>query len=160
MHRAKGGRRDRRRPPLPSLLLWAAGGFLLMLMAAVLLWPAPVDRPLYGSLLRTLRRLRGHGLPQWLDYAALEVLANVLFFVPLGVIAAVLLTRKQWWLAPLVCSAVSAGMELVQALFLVNRQGNLQDVALNSIGALLGAVIAAMARKAYRRRHPAGTTVR
>lgn len=137
------------------VLLWGASGLILAGMAVVLLWPAPVDRPLYGTLLRSVRTLQDHGLPGWVDYAAIESLANVLLFIPAGILAAALLPGRLWWLAFLLCTGLSAGVELVQDLVLPERHGTVQDILLNSCGALLGVGLAAAGRRArrYRRRH-------
>lgn len=123
-------------------------------MGAVLLWPVPVDRELYGTILRLLRRLQGHGLPGWVDYEAVEALANVLLFIPLGLLAAALLPVRRWWLAVLLCAALTAGVEGFQDLFLPGRQGDARDVLLNSCGAFLGAAAVATVRRlaAARRR--------
>ena len=131
------------------IILLLAGALLLAGMGAVLMWPVPVDRQLYGTLLRLIRRLQGHGLPGWVDYAALESFANVLFFVPLGVLAAAALPVRRWWLAVLLCAGLSAGGEGFQDLFLPGRQGNLQDVLLNTCGALLGAAAATAGRRLW-----------
>lgn len=116
-------------------------------MAAVLLWPAPVDRPLYGTILRLIRRLQGHGLPGWVDYAAVESAANVVLFVPLGVLAAAFLPARRWWLAVLLCLGLTVAVEGFQDMFLSGRQGDIQDIMLNTCGALLGAAGVSMARQ-------------
>lgn len=122
-------------------------------MGAVLLWPVPVDRELYGTVLRLLRRLQAHGLPGWVDYRAVEALANVLLYIPLGMLAAALLPLRRWWLAVLMCAALTTGVEGFQDLYLSGRQGDARDVLLNSCGALLGAgAVAAVRLLASRRR--------
>lgn len=142
--------------------LLAAAAVVLAGMGAVLLWPAPVDRELYGTILRLIRRLQGHGLPVWVDYQAVESLANVLLYIPLGMLAAALLPVRRWWLAVLLCAALTAGVEGFQDLFLPGRQGDARDVLLNSCGALLGAAAAAAARwlTAVRRRRRRAFTAR
>lgn len=143
------------RSPLVRALLWGVSGLVLAGMAVVAFWPAPVDRPLYGTLLRSMRTLQGYGLPEWVDYAAIESLANVLLFIPLGILASVLLPGRLWWMAFLLCAGLSAGIELVQDMVLPERHGTVQDVLLNSSGALLGVALAAAGRLArrYWRRH-------
>lgn len=116
-------------------------------MAAVLLWPAPVDRPLYGTILRLIRRLQGHGLPGWVDYAAVESAANVLLFVPVGALAAAFLPVRRWWLAVLLCAGLTVAVEGFQDLFLAGRQGDVHDVILNTGGALFGALAVSLVRQ-------------
>ncbi|MCC9198003.1 VanZ family protein [Arthrobacter sp. zg-Y820] len=142
--------------------LWTAASGVLAVMAAILLWPAPVDRPLYGTLLRLLHRLQDHGLPGWVDYAMLESAANVLLFIPLGALVAALLPPRRWWFALLLCAGFAAGMEGFQDVYLPHRQGNAQDVLLNAGGALLGLALTAAGRgqrslRRRRRRPPAAS---
>lgn len=135
-------------------------------VSAVLLAPGPVDQPFYGMVLRAVRRLQEHGFPDWMDYAAVEAAANVLLFVPLGLLAGLLLPARRWWLAVLLCVGLSAGAEVLQELFLPERRGDLQDVLNNGAGALLGVAVTAAVRAAHprgrlrRRRLREGTSTR
>ena len=115
-------------------------------MGAVLLAPRPVDQPYYGKVLRAIRGLQEHGFPGWVDYAVVEAAANVLFFVPLGLLAALLLPARLWWAALALCVGLAAGAEVAQDLFLPQRQGDPQDVLTNGLGALLGVAVAAAVR--------------
>lgn len=124
---------------------------VLAAMGAVLLAPGPVDQPYYGKVLRAIRRLQEYGFPGWIDYAVVEAAANVLLFVPLGILAAFLLPARLWWLALLLCVGLAAGVEVFQDLFLPRRQGNLQDVLNNGAGALLGVAVTALGRTAKTR---------
>jgi glycopeptide antibiotics resistance protein len=93
-------------------------------------------------------------VPERLDYATVESVANVLFFVPLGLLV-VLLAGARWWWAGLAAGVVvSAGIETGQALFLPARTATLDDVVANGVGALLGAVAGVLLlSRAARRRH-------
>lgn len=71
------------------------------------------------------------------------VLLNVLLFVPFGVLLTLAL-RRPWWWAPLAALVVSTAIELAQWRWL-ERDGSWVDVAANTCGALIGAVIAAVA---------------
>lgn len=128
-------RRIRRAFEAAAALLFVSG------ILTVLLWPTPVDRPLYGKLLRAVNRLQDLGLSGF-SYGFLEAAANVALFIPLGFVAARILSPQRWWLALLLCTVLSAAGELAQDLFLPDRIGNAQDVVLNSAGALIGVVLA------------------
>jgi glycopeptide antibiotics resistance protein len=73
------------------------------------------------------------------DYAFVERSANVVLFVPLGLFVALLLPRRRWWIAALTGLAVSGAIETAQLLLLPARFATLDDVAMNTTGALLGA---------------------
>ncbi|WP_210502970.1 VanZ family protein [Nocardioides xinjiangensis] len=77
--------------------------------------------------------------PAWVAPEHYGVLLNVVLFVPLGALF-VLLTRRPWWQAALAAAAGSTAIELVQGLWLA-REGTWQDVAANTLGAALGALL-------------------
>ena len=78
----------------------------------------------------------------WLGFTKLELIANVLVFVPIGVLAFLLLRTRPIILALLVGPVLSFGVELVQATLLPHRVASLVDVAANSLGATAGVVLA------------------
>ncbi|MCC3302939.1 VanZ family protein [Arthrobacter sp. zg-Y895] len=149
-------RKPTERPP-SYRIRWAAKAAAAAVLAtgilAVVLWPTPVDRPLYGRLLGALHRLEELGLPG-LSYASLEASANVVLFVPLGFMAACLMAPQRWWIALLLCTMLSGTGELAQELFLPERVGNARDVLLNCAGALAGIGMAALLRRGLRRELP------
>lgn len=117
----------------------------LVLLAFVAAWPTPVDRPLDAPLLRLIDRVQNAGLT-WVDYALVESAANVVLFVPLGVLLAVLL-RRGWVLLALVgVVAATVTIELVQREFLPARVPSLGDVAANSLGGALGVGLVVLVR--------------
>lgn len=130
-------RRIRRGVEAAAALIFVSG------ILTVLLWPTPVDRPLYGKILRTVNRLQELGLSGF-SYDLLEASANVALFVPLGFLAARLLSLRRWWLALLLCTVLSGAGELAQEVFLPERISNARDVLLNGAGALVGVVLAAL----------------
>ncbi|KNY06177.1 VanZ family protein [Microbacterium sp. GCS4] len=77
-----------------------------------------------------------------LDFTRLEILANVLVFVPVGIFAFVLMPRRLWLLAVLLGPAISLGIELAQRLALPHRAATVSDVIANSSGALIGVALA------------------
>lgn len=77
-----------------------------------------------------------------LDLTRLEIIANILVFVPVGILAFVLLPRRVWPLALLVGPLLSLGIETAQRVALPHRAATVTDVVANSTGALVGVVFA------------------
>lgn len=78
----------------------------------------------------------------WLGFTRLELIANVLVFVPIGVLAFLLLRARLVALALLVGPLLSLSVELIQAALLPHRIASLTDVAANSLGATAGVLLA------------------
>ncbi|NVM94383.1 VanZ family protein [Arthrobacter sp. AETb3-4] len=118
-------------------------------LGAIVFWPSPVDRPIDGALMHFIGWLHGHGLPQWfIGYRKVEFAANILMFVPFGVIIAARLRRGFWWVAVMAAAVLSGLIELAQALFLPARLPAWSDIAANTSGALVGAVLLVIFRSA------------
>ena len=132
---------------LTALALYLAG------LAFIGVWPTPVDRPLAGLLRDVIDAVLGHPLTAGITYLHVEGAANVLLFVPFGVIVALLLPTRRWWLAVVGGALTSAAIETVQYLALSQRQASLGDVMNNTLGALLGAAAIRIIRT-----HPARET--
>jgi len=109
------------------------------------LWPTPVDRAGGALLLKALRKLHRRGVPAWVDYGFVESASNVLLFVPLGALVAWLLGRRYWWAGTAAGILLSSLSELAQFFFLPARYPTLADVAANTLGATLGALLALLA---------------
>lgn len=121
-----------------AVLLVAYLGFVCL----VTLTPTPVDSPYQVYIAKALAKLHAHGLPVWFGYNHVEFSANVAMFVPIGFLAALLLPRKAWWVLIFLGSFISGAIELAQQAFLPARFAEPRDVLANSLGALVGAVIA------------------
>ena len=127
----------------------ALGILLLVYLVAALLigfWSTPVDGPGRGWLLRTLDALHLRGLPQAVDYEVVESAANVLFFVPLGILLTAILPRWLWPLAIIGGALFSCGIELGQLLLLPARLASWWDVAANSAGTTIGVAVVLVIR--------------
>ena len=124
-------------PRTTAVVLFAS---YLALLALVGFWPTPVERPVAGILRGFLLFLQEQPLTAGIRSGHVEAAANVVLFVPLGVLAAFLLPARRWWLAVVAGLLGSAAIEAVQFLVLDQRQGGLRDVATNTLGALLGAL--------------------
>ncbi|AYG04187.1 VanZ family protein [Gryllotalpicola protaetiae] len=126
----------------------AALGVVLLVVAGIVLWPThPNASWLFGDADRLLTPLVGDGLPGiLLHFGALELAANIAMFVPLGFLGTLALPRRGWWVAPVACFALSVTIEMTQLLLLPDRTFSLRDIVGNTLGGLLGTVLAAAAR--------------
>ncbi|WP_412147539.1 VanZ family protein [Curtobacterium flaccumfaciens] len=122
-------------------------------LALVGFWGSPVDAAGGPWLTRALASAHRHGLPERIDYAAVESLANVVYFVPLGLLVVLLAGARWWWAAIAAGLVVSTCIETGQALFLPARTATIDDVVANGVGAVLGAVVGVLLlSRAARRR--------
>lgn len=121
---------------LAAIVLLCAYGLALVLIA---FWPTPVDQGV-GPLLRTITR----AFP-WLTYDVIEFTANILLFVPLGALLAVILRAER----PLVLPVILATTLLVEGgqLLLPERTATLRDVVANTLGGLMGWGIVELRRR-------------
>ena len=107
-------------------------------LAAIGFWPAPVDKPIRGTLAAVLSYLHTHGIPRWLGYNFLEATANLLMFIPLGILIANAFPSRTWWQLAAVGALTSVTMEVGQLLFITDRFSSLSDVVNNTAGAVIG----------------------
>ncbi|MCU1437732.1 MAG: hypothetical protein JWP66_819 [Naasia sp.] len=139
---------DRFRIRLVSVLL----ALYLAIVAAITLPPSPVDRPVRGQIDRVLEELHERGVPEYIGYSKVEFAANIAMFVPVGFLIALGLAARFAWLALLLGPVLSAALELAQKLLLPERYASVLDVLANSLGALVGFVIAVLLRLLVARR--------
>jgi VanZ family protein len=131
-----------------------------VLLGVIAFWPVPVDRAGAALLLKALRKLHRWGIPDWVDYGFVESASNVLLFVPLGALVVWIMGRRYWWVGAAAGILLSSLSELAQFFFLPARYPTLADVAANTLGATLGALLALLAmarRKSGRSRRGART---
>jgi len=94
--------------------------------------------------------LSDHGVP--VTYLGVEAVANVVMFVPFGVLVGLLAPARAWWAVVLLGAATATLIETVQ-LWLPTRYPTVQDVVMNTLGAAVGVgVPAAVAHVRERRR--------
>jgi glycopeptide antibiotics resistance protein len=94
---------------------------------------------------RLLRSLNARGIT-WIDFLTIEFFGNIVMFVPLGIFAGLLVSRRAWWTLLLMGTTFSAFLELFQAVFLPSRYPEVRDLASNTIGFLVGAIVAVALR--------------
>lgn len=128
--------RFRRRLVLVLLLAYAAFVMVITLSPRM---------PGTGFVTRVVRRmlasLHERGLLLFVDYLTIEFIGNILMFVPLGILTALLISRRNWWMLLFLGTVFSGLIETAQYLFLPERYPEVRDVASNTIGFLLGAIV-------------------
>jgi len=132
-----------RRPVAVALL-----GLYSALVVVVIGWPTPIDRYQEDTISRVLRGLHAWGLPVWFDYSALEFTANIGMFVPLAFLLGLALPVRLGWVPFVAGPAVSIAIEVAQLVLLPERFATPRDVLSNSIGALIGGLLALIAHPA------------
>lgn len=108
--------------------------------ALIAFWPVPVDRGATGAL-RSLEHL----LP-WATYRRVEFTANIVYFIPLGALLAVLLARSRYLVLPIgiLCTLT---IEVVQGELLTQRAASLTDVIANTAGTCVGLLLVAVVER-------------
>ncbi len=124
-------------------LLLAVG----VVAAVLVLNPWHLQDAFDAPIERALGTLHDRGLPDRLNVHAAEFAANILLFVPLGLLGALLLPRRHWWLVLLGLVVLSVGIETVQALGLPSRRSSARDVLGNSLGAAIGVGLSLLLRR-------------
>jgi hypothetical protein len=133
-------------PPSRRLTLaWAlALGIPFLIGLAVLtLTPSRVEDAMPNLLDLVLSGIHRLGWTAF-DFTRLEVLANILVFIPVGILAFLLLPRRVWPSALLVGPLVSLSIEAAQHVALPHRAATVTDVIANSSGATAGVASAVL----------------
>ncbi|PQZ48586.1 MULTISPECIES: VanZ family protein [unclassified Microbacterium] len=132
-------------PPRRFTRAWALvlGIPFLVGLAALTLTPSKVEQSMPNLLDLVLTAAHRLGWDS-LDFTRLEIIANVLVFVPVGILAFLLIPRRVWFLALLVGPLLSVAIETSQRLALPHRAATLNDILANSTGAFLGVAFAAL----------------
>lgn len=136
-------------PPKSNTRLALAGVLLAVyavFVLVVVLWPTPVDRDYQAAITKVLDVLHRNGIPGWFGYNKLEFSANILMFVPLGFLIALVLPARVWWLTLLITLGFSVAIELTQGALLAERFSSVTDVVANTIGGIIGTLIAVVLR--------------
>lgn len=110
----------------------------------IALWPVPVDSGA-APLVRAITK----AFPV-LSYDRIEFGANVLLFVPLGLLLSFIMRRERWLVLPIAFVA-TVTIESTQAVLLSARTPSVLDIIANTAGACVGMMIAGVAE---RRTHP------
>ncbi len=126
-------------------------------LAKVTLTPSPASEGIVTSNLRPGRSLRQYAEEYTFLAACKQAGGNLLLGVPFGVLLPVLVPRRLRMIRMTVLTAtVMAVIELVQGALVTGRAFDIDDVILNTAGALLGYLL--IGRKASHRYHALAAT--
>lgn len=79
------------------------------------------------------------------EFAALDVMANIVLFMPLGFALAVAMNRR--WLPVAMCVATTLLVEALQVGIIVGRDASFRDLLANSVGGIIGVELALRRRR-------------
>ena len=127
----------------------------LVFLGLVVFLPAREARRVTGLVGWLADVLAGVGIPREPAAVALELLANVALFTPLGLLVALAVPGARWWVVIATGLLLSTGIELVQ-LALPSRVSTVSDVIANTAGTALGLVLARSTTRAGGGRRGAG----
>ena len=102
-----------------------------------------------------IRLILGSPAFHWLGYTGLEFTANIVMFIPVGILVALLLPPRRWWVAVLVGFVMTVTIETAQ-LFIPGRYSDLRDIVANTAGAAIGVAIVRLIRGARTARETVG----
>ncbi len=125
-------------------------------VAVIVFTPGPPDAEGQQRLARWLDAVHQTWMPGWVTFGLIEFASNVLMFLPLGLFGALALRSRRYLVVP-ACLALSCLVELVQWLGLPDRDGSWRDILANTVGALIGYLVACLVlRRSTRRAESAG----
>jgi glycopeptide antibiotics resistance protein len=136
-----------RRHPLLSL---ATVGYLAV-VGWITLGPQPINTGNGYWLWRTLRFFSSHESTRWLTYYRVEFLANVGMFVPIGIFFVLLFGRRLWFMSVISGVLLTLVIEFAQR-FIPGRVSDLRDLVANSLGTVVGVLVALVLTQAKARR--------
>ncbi|KAA0977540.1 VanZ family protein [Paeniglutamicibacter gangotriensis] len=122
---------------------WALG-VLLAYLAFVLVVALALklgEMPLPEIVFRFLQETQERGYLTGVRFGHVEAAANVLFFVPLGVLLPLVLREHRFLLGWLAAVGLSVGIEAAQFFFLASRVGSIRDIVCNALGAAIGVLL-------------------
>ena len=130
-----------------SRWLVLATGLYALAIAAIGLWKTPVDRGVPVAELAPVRWMADLlDLYPWQAYDVVESAANVVLFVPLGVLT--LLWRPRWNLLHAVGLAlvVTVTIETLQQVLRPERFASIDDLVANTLGGAIGGLLVVAGR--------------
>lgn len=116
-------------------------GAYLVFVGWLTLTPQPIGPDQQQLIVRLLDGLHRRGYAESIDYSRLEFLANIGLFVPIGMFLLLLFGAGGWWLAAIGSFGLTAFIETAQTQ-IPGRVSDERDLVANTVGALIGIVIA------------------
>jgi glycopeptide antibiotics resistance protein len=92
-----------------------------------------------------------HDLTRWLTYVRVEFLASVAMFLPIGVFFRLLFGRRLWFVNVISGVLLTLTIEFAQR-FIPGCVSDLRDLVANSLGTVLGVLVALVLTQATFRR--------
>jgi glycopeptide antibiotics resistance protein len=142
-------------PPKSRLRYGLVVSVLVIYTAFILvvtLSPSQLDVSTQRLVLRFVDVIHRFGVPTWFDYAEVEFSANIVMFIPFGFMVTLLLPAHFAWFAVFVSLGFSMGIETFQREFLAERIFDVRDIVANTLGGIIGYVMAAFLRSLVRAR--------
>ncbi len=140
-----------------SVVALALTGLLLAFLAWLLLSPHRLEERHPDGVAAVQKWISSQWGPQFATIDWLDGVANTAVFVAVGILAYLVIPRRAWYLALLVSPALSALVELVQAVALPGRVSDPRDVLAATVGGAIGVGLSALCTAlTAQRRHPEG----
>jgi hypothetical protein len=152
----RASRQPRGRWPIvvAAVLLAAA----VAVIATIVFSPWPPDLDGQRRLADWLAAVHQTWMPRWVTFQVVEFSSNVVMFLPLGLLGAVVFARARWAVFA-ACLVFSIAVELVQWVHLPARQADWRDVLANALGTAIGIALVAGASRMLGRRATGSRTV-
>lgn len=131
-----------RRVLLPVALI----GYVLFVLILTLTPRMPASSTVSSVVNRALKATHDAGHARWVDFLFVEFVGNILLFVPVGILTALVVDRRRCWVVLTAGTMLSVFVELMQLLILPTRFSEVRDVASNTIGYLLGVAAVSLMR--------------
>lgn len=123
-------------------MVWSLAVIYGVFLAFVVFWPTPIDRPVRSLLDRVIEELHERGVPTFVDYSVIEFAANIVLFIPVGILLGLAIPVRWSILTLLLGPALSGSIEFAQSQLLDERYATVSDVIANSTGSTIGVLIA------------------
>ncbi|WP_328492433.1 VanZ family protein [Streptomyces sp. NBC_00414] len=150
--------RERRRPPflvrlLVTLLAFAAMVAFAAVLAKLTLQPSPASEALTHNNIHPGQSLRAYLDQPELRDAVKQIGGNIVLGIPFGVLLPLLVPKARGILRVTLLTALAMLLvEVVQGTFITGRAFDIDDVILNTTGALIGYLL--LGRRMSRAVHP------